>query len=170
MLDETTMRPQLETLRRELHEREKEAARLQADLSALRNMVGGYELWLNIYHTRAQRTKGALCPPATSRRAAAFETAQAATATLPPVVGSEKQVAWAITIRADLLALARAAIAEFDGEMHAEGRARVARGLEALERTREAKWWIDHRLPPESDPQVARLRMLKLLAQGGGNS
>lgn len=57
MLDETTMRPQLETLRRELHEREKEAARLQADLSALRNMVGGYELWLQNHGRQTEQTE-----------------------------------------------------------------------------------------------------------------
>lgn len=127
--------------------------------------------------SRAQWEATRLCRPCflaqqeADRRAAAEQAAtQAAAQGLPPLAGSAKQVAWATTIRVEMLDLARAAIAEFAGEMHAEGRARVARGLAALEHTTEAKWWIDHRPAPAawSSPQADRLFILKLLAIAGG--
>lgn len=104
--------------------------------------------------------------------AAALKAAQAATAALPPLSGSPKQIAWAITIRAEMLSVARAAVAEFAGEMHAEGLARVERGLARLEQTTEAKWWIDHRPSPPawSSPKADRLYALKLLAVAGADS
>ena len=105
--------------------------------------------------------------------AAALKAAQAATAALPPLSGSPKQIAWAITIRAEMLSVARAAVAEFAGEMHAdaEGLARVERGLARLEQTTEAKWWIDHRPSPPawSSPKADRLYALKLLEEADDN-
>ena len=70
--------------------------------------------------------------------AAARDTATIAHLTLPALLGSERQVGWATTIRASRLAVI---VAEqgADASQHA-----------CLEVT-DAKWWIDHRDLPDAD-------------------
>lgn len=93
--------------------------------------------------------------PACKRRA---EQAQAATYTeaegLPALSGSEKQVAWATTIRAGLVAGVMAerdtflALGRRQGasdERIAEQMALFDRAVDAVRGQTSAAWWIDHR-------------------------
>lgn len=75
------------------------------------------------------------------RNAAAAE----ASAALPALSGSDKQVAWANTIRVDLLRQVDGIVTELDarGSSEEQERARMLRQL-ALQMT-SASWWIDRR-------------------------
>ncbi len=83
--------------------------------------------------------------------------AQAAALTLPELTGSEKQVAWALTIRAKALQ----AVATLRADFAANGARAQAQGMsseavaaelaqfdtlaERVAQQVSAKWWIDHR-------------------------
>lgn len=102
-----------------------------------------------------ERMEGRLCEEcwhAEQARKRAEENAAAATANaeagLPALVGSEKQVAWAETIRAQKLATLdiemdtnQAGIAS-DTEAN---QARLRAAVSAIRNQDQARWWIDHR-------------------------
>lgn len=108
----------------------------------------------NLFGSSAERErrKGWLAtqPCLACQRAATTATAQAETAELPALVGSERQVAWATTIRASQIkavaTFATEAAARIqDPAKQAVLESRVAQTQAALAAETSAKWWIDHR-------------------------
>jgi len=93
------------------------------------------------------------CYQAERERAAADAARQAAEQGLPALSGSPKQVAWAESIRADILAQCEAAVAKADkvaaerdlSEADEAELARIHAALDALRAEASAGWWIDHR-------------------------
>lgn len=109
-------------------------------------------------------------------------TAAATEAGLPALTGSDRQVAWAETLRADRLRQIDTMIAtETDrlARIDAEGRPadlidRQRQGLDIIARLRDlavsktdAKWWIDYR--SQRIGALARLHGLTVLDQGGAH-
>lgn len=94
---------------------------------------------------RVARRKCSACYEAGKQTKAAQADAALADLALLPLTGSEKQVAWATSIRAERLAALRrkdpSAVASFAG---------IA----------EAKWWIDHR----GDDLMATIQRIELRA------
>lgn len=90
-------------------------------------------------------------------RARQLETAREANAGLPALVGSDKQVAWAESIRAKLVPQIDAAEADFQArvdEANAAGRgsaklgdvwAAIQADVAALRSEPAARWWIDNK-------------------------
>lgn len=79
------------------------------------------------------------------------------------LTGSEKQVAWAETVRADLLAQVDATIAKMDAanpNPDDKGRAvreQVIAARERMSRQTSAAWWLDHR---SDSPQMVLKSLL----------
>ena len=84
------------------------------------------------------RTCFAAVKKAESDAALAAATAELADLTILPLDGSERQVAWAETIRADKLVAVRRSLSD-------EADAGAHRALEALCHQDDARWWIDRR-------------------------
>lgn len=83
-----------------------------------------------------------------------IHTAQTSTADLPKLTGSEKQIAWATTIRADLLRTVAEERASFLalGKRQGASDAQLAEQMgmfdtctTKLHQQTSASWWIDHR-------------------------
>lgn len=77
-----------------------------------------------------------------AERAAAAAAAKEANAELPTLEGSEKQIAWAETIRAKFNAELKEKGFRFE---MAETDAKLKNALDATLYNTSAKWWIDHR-------------------------
>jgi hypothetical protein len=99
---------------------------------------------------RIEELTGNPCPDCqetkrTEATAAANEAAAkaASEAGLPELLGSEKQIAWAETIRMKVIAEAEAAIART--ATTPERKAQVAPLLAKLKAQDQARWWIDNR-------------------------
>lgn len=73
--------------------------------------------------------------------------AEAASASLPALQGSEKQVAWATTIRAQALASIEEQLSELERRsgQSREINPEIGQALEALKAETLASWWIDRR-------------------------
>ena len=87
------------------------------------------------------RTCFATAKKAESDAALAAATAELADLTILPLDGSERQVAWAETIRADKLVAVRRSLADPTA-------AGAHPALDALCRQDNARWWIEHRAVP----------------------
>lgn len=99
-------------------------------------------------------------------RAQQQATAQAETSDLPTLVGSEKQVAWAITIRAQMLSRLAAHLARFEAPVTDEERAHataVDAAVARLKRQSKAEFWINHR---GDDPARLVDRIVTMQSQG----
>lgn len=99
-------------------------------------------------------------------RAQQQTTAQAETSDLPTLVGSEKQVAWAITIRAQMLSRLSAHLARFQAPVTDEERAHAAAvdaAVARLKRQSKADFWINHR---SDDPARLVDRIVAMQSQG----
>ena len=94
------------------------------------------------------------CPACYAKRMAAKREAERAAATaraaeqsaahnLPALTGSEKQVAWAMTIRVHALDMALAGLDGSLDNLNETGRQVLAAAMAHM--PTEAKWWIDHR-------------------------
>lgn len=100
--------------------------------------------------------------------AKAVEQAQAAG--LPALQGSDKQVAWAESIRATMIETATAYVAKVAGAtpaneqqaaQHAAGLAAAKATVEAMMTETSAKWWIDRRgSDPAKDAALAAIKAL----------
>lgn len=117
----------------------------------------GHNEEVQMYGKIADRTARAAaagrrdCPACAAAQAKAADKA----AGLPALVGSEKQVSWASTIRAALLKEAealdaklgakRAELAQAPDEVKAAQLDAVAVALDVLRGKTAAKWWIDNR-------------------------
>ena len=92
---------------------------------------------------RAERMEEKRC--FACENAAKTEQAAAETTDLPALTGSEKQIAWATTIRAEAVKAARAAV-EMAREKYDTATADMANNrAKALEGITSAKFWIDNR-------------------------
>ena len=110
------------------------------------NLFGPYEG----RRRRIEELAGNPCPAcAQAKRAEANATTNAVAAKaaseagLPELLGSEKQIAWAESIRVKVIAEAEAAIART--ATTPERKAQVAPLLAKLTAQTEAAWWIDRR-------------------------
>lgn len=118
----------------------------------------GHSGEINVYGPMADRDRKAAwvaqhdCPECERKereaaRAEATAKAAEATADLPALVGSDKQIAWATTIRAEKLdMIAKAGIKE-------EYLAAV-RGVLGAET--DCRWWIDHRFDDAQNLMMAK--------------
>ncbi len=90
------------------------------------------------------------------KRAAEVEAATAATAGMVDLIGSDKQVAWAMTIRAAAVAAVDALLA--GAALNAQQQA----AIDALRGQADAKFWIDNRV--NGDVAIGWLRLASKLA------
>lgn len=100
-----------------------------------------------------ERLSHRLCPECYARqraREAAATAAEQAAAGLPALTGSDKQIAWALKIRSELLDVAADGRQRLDAldQAHPNTQRSVRlldAALDALRRQTRASWWIDHR-------------------------
>lgn len=116
----------------------------------------GHAVTEQIYGKSADRERRAnwlaAQPCTTCKRTAELAEAQAASTDLPALVGSDKQIAWATTIRHAGLASIEATLREFErqatgipAETIEQQRALFRAYRETLVGQTSAAWWIDHR-------------------------
>jgi len=113
---------------------------------------------------RLAREQEKLCPECWKKyreEERAKENAKAAEANkaagLPELEGTEKQIAWAETIRKSMIDhVAEYYISQITDEAKAE-RPEIMKGFEAMKRHTDASWWIDNRL---NDDKIGLRRLM----------
>lgn len=123
---------------------------------AMINHKCGHTTTEQLYGSAAERTRRAAWlatqPCRECDRQAALAAAAKATADLPPLSGSDKQIAWATTIRAAQLARVKEARASLDvraakhpGPDAVELLALADKAIASLQNRTESRFWIDNR-------------------------
>ena len=83
-----------------------------------------------------------------AKRAVQLVDAAKQTAHLPALTGTDKQIKWAITIRAEKVAELDELLTKcktLEGTVPAEQAANIYNAIETARDMRDAGWWIDHR-------------------------